>query len=321
MWWTKHFQISNIPDLSGKIAIITGSNTGIGKLCATEMARKNCEIIVASRSEDKGQAAVTDIKSATGNQKVEYMKLDLMSLKSVKAFADQFKSKYDKLDILLNNAGVMSCPYGLSEDGIETQFATNHVGHYYLTMQLLPILIKSGPSRIVNVSSMAHWSTTVSVPKLEQVSQKKGYNATIQYGFTKVPFTISIFEACNILFSRELTKRLESKGINNVYVNCNHPGIVSSELSRHVVAQNTLLDSLYNNHFAISTENGSLTQLYLATSPEIESKNIKGQYYVPYARPGWFTPYARSEKNATDLWEFTENLLKEKMPDYQGSPI
>ncbi|KAI7850912.1 hypothetical protein BDC45DRAFT_487410 [Circinella umbellata] len=312
MWWTKHFQISNIPDLSGKIAIITGSNTGIGKLCATEMARKNCEIIVASRSEDKGQAAVADIKSATGNQKVEYIKLDLMSLKSVKAFADQFKSKYDKLDILLNNAGVMSCPYGLSEDGIETQFATNHMGHYYLTMQLLPILIKSGPSRIVNVSSMAHLFTTVSVPKFEQVSRKKGYNATIQYGFTK---------ACNILFSRELTRRLESKGISNVYVNCNHPGIVSSELSRHVVQQDTILDSLYNNYFAISTENGSLTQLYLATSPEVESKNIKGQYYVPYARPGWSAPYTTSEKNAIDLWEFTENLLKEKIPDYQGSPI
>ncbi|KAI9494536.1 hypothetical protein BDB00DRAFT_818425 [Zychaea mexicana] len=313
MFFSKNFDFSKIPDLTGKIAIITGSNTGIGKVCALEMARQNCQIIVASRSEEKGQAAVTEIKSATGNDKVEFMKLDLLSLEAVKAFAEEFTAKFDKLHILLNNAGVMMCPYGLSKDGIEIQFATNHVAHYYLTMQLLPLLIKSGPSRIVNVSSMGHHSTSVYAPNFtDKISEKKGYNATLQYGFTK---------ACNIMFTRELAKRLEAQGIDNVYVNCNHPGVVSSELSRHIASPKSFLDSVYNNYLAITTENGSLTQLYLATSPEVESKQIKGQYYVPYAASGWANPYSRSEKNAADLWEYTEKLLKEKVPDYQGAAI
>ncbi|KAG2224570.1 hypothetical protein INT45_003710 [Circinella minor] len=320
---SKHFEFSDIPDLSGKVAIITGSNTGIGKICATEMARKNCQVIVASRSEDKGQAAVAEIKSITGNDNVEFIKLDLLSLKSVKQFAEEFKSKYDKLHILLNNAGVMMCPYGLSEDGmqmkftiyrlrIETQFATNHVAHYYLTMLLLPTLIDSKPSRIVNVSSDGHNYTCISEPNLDKINAKEGYGSFKQYSYTK---------AFNILVCVELTKRLKAKGIENVYVNANHPGLVKTELARHI----SLFESFYVrfvlNNIAMEPEQGALTQMYLATSQEVESKNIKGQYYVPYAKPSSAVAYARSEKNAAALYDFTEELLKEKVPDYQGAPI
>ncbi|KAI7859437.1 hypothetical protein BDC45DRAFT_475254 [Circinella umbellata] len=309
---SKHFEFSDIPDLSGKVAIITGSNTGIGKICATEMARKNCQVIVASRSEDKGQAAVAEIKSITGNDNVEFIKLDLLSLKSVKQFAEEFKSKYDKLHILLNNAGVMMCPYGLSEDGLETQFATNHVAHYYLTMLLLPTLIDSKPSRIVNVSSYGHNYTCVSEPNLDKINAKEGYSPFKQYSYTK---------AFNILVCVELTKRLKAKGIENVYVNTNHPGLVKTELARHI----SLFESFYVrfilNNIAMEPEQGALTQMYLATSQEVESKDIKGQYYVPYAKPSSAVAYARSEKNAATLYEFTEKLLKEKIPDYQGAPI
>ncbi|KAI9484600.1 hypothetical protein BDB00DRAFT_792750 [Zychaea mexicana] len=313
MFSSNHFELSDIPDLSGKVAIITGSNTGIGRVCALEMARKHCQIIVASRSEDKGQAVVSEIKSATGNEKVEFVKLDLLSLQSVKTFADTFKSRYDKLHILLNNAGVMLCPYGLSEDGLETHFATNHVAHYYLTMQLLPLLIKSAPSRIVNVSSKGHQMTSLSARSLDKVNDEKGYNSTLQYGLSK---------ACNILFTRELAKRLESRGIHNVYVNSNHPGVVKSDLTRHAIEQKSIWATvLESDYVGIPTEKGSLTQLYLATSPEVESMDIKGKYYVPFGKPGSVNPYSRCDKNAIKLWEFTEKLLKEKAPQYEGAPI
>ncbi|KAI8150267.1 hypothetical protein BJV82DRAFT_586522 [Fennellomyces sp. T-0311] len=312
MFWSSNFDFAAIPDLSGKIAIITGSNTGIGKVCATEMARKNCHVIVACRTEKKGTKAVADIKAETGNDKVEFMKLDLLSLAAVKAFAEEFRSKYDQLDILMNNAGVMMCPYGLSEDGIETQFATNHVAHYYLTMLLLPVLEKSAPSRIVNVSSKGHYMTSLRAVSFDKVSDAKTYNPNFHYGLSK---------ACNILFTRELSKRLEAKGIDNIFVNTNHPGVVRSELSRHIMSPSGVLETIYNNCITITTEQGALTQLYLATSPEVESKNIKGKFYVPYAVPGYVNGYSSSDENATKLWEFTESLLKEKVPGYQGAPI
>ncbi|KAI8148407.1 hypothetical protein BJV82DRAFT_506533 [Fennellomyces sp. T-0311] len=205
------------------------------------------------------------------------MKLNLLSLASVKAFAEEFMSKYNELHVLLNNAGVMMCPYGLSEDGIETQFATHHVAHYYLTILLLPLLEKSKPCRIVT--------------------------------------------ACNLLFTRELAKRLEARGIDNLYVNAAHPGIVRSDLLRHTFESGNLIKKFVQDVVSVSTEDGALTQLYLATSPEVESKGIKGKYYVPFGKAGCPNPYSSSDNNAARLWDFTENLLKEKVPGYPGAPI
>ncbi|KAI8150268.1 hypothetical protein BJV82DRAFT_586528 [Fennellomyces sp. T-0311] len=265
--------------------------------------------IVACRSEEKGKAAVEEIQLATGNDKIEFMKLDLLSLAAVKTFADEFKSKHNQLHILLNNAGVMGCPFGLSEDGIETNFATNYVAHYYLTMLLLPVLIESKPSRIVNVSAKLHKATSFKTMSLDKVNDEKAYSKIFHYAFSK---------ACNILFTRELTKQLESKGINDIYVNSGHPGVVRTEMSRHLASPTSIVVRLFNALVTISPEDGALTQLYLATSPEVESKDVRGEYYVPYGVPGSVNEYSSSDKNAKELWEFTEKLLKEKAPDYQG---
>lgn len=132
--------------------------------------------------------------------------MNLLKLSSVKEFADKFLARHNELHILINNAGIMMCPFSLSEDGIETQFATNHVAHYYLTMLLLPVLEKSAPSRIINVSSLAHRAPFWEL-NLETISDPSKYNKYIHYGKSK---------ACNILFTRELNKRLEAKGVNNV---------------------------------------------------------------------------------------------------------
>lgn len=217
-------------------------------------------------------------------------------------------ARYSQLHVLLNNAGVMNCPFGLSKDGIETQFATNHVAHFYLTMLLLPILEKSAPSRVINVSSIGHRIMPFWSLDLENISNPKKYNKYLHYGKSK---------ACNILFTRELAKRLEAKGVKNVYVNCNHPGGISTDLYRHTAAWTTTILNL----FLSTPADGALTQLYLATSPEVEEKDVRGQYYVPFGVPDKPRGVAAAEDQPAILWEFTENLLREKVPGYEGAPI
>ena len=200
-----------------------------------ELAKKNAHVIVASRTPSKGQAAVDEIKAETKNEKIEFMQLDLLTLASVTNFVKEFKAKNLQLHLLLNNAGVMSCPFALSEDGYESQFATNHVSSehkrerekrcngyslikhillqiliksqlapFYLTTQLLPILEQSQPSRIVNVSSMAHKTIYFHGLSLDKLNDKSKYNEHVAYGRSKT---------CNILFTRELSDRLEKKGV------------------------------------------------------------------------------------------------------------
>jgi NAD(P)-dependent dehydrogenase (short-subunit alcohol dehydrogenase family) len=162
--------------------------------------------VLACRNEEKAKKVIDQIKSETNNDKVEFIPLNLLKLSSVKQFVDTFSARHDQLHILMNNAGVMMCPFGLSEDGIETQFATNHVAHYYLTKLLLPLLEKSAPSRVVNVSSIGHRIPFKQL-NLETISDPTTYNRMIHYAKSK---------ACNILFTRELSKRLEAKGVDNV---------------------------------------------------------------------------------------------------------
>ncbi|KAI7906118.1 NAD(P)-binding protein [Cokeromyces recurvatus] len=308
----RNFSFEQIPDLSGKVAIITGSNTGIGKVCALEMARKNCTVVLACRNEEKTKAVVEQIKSETGNQNVEFIRIDLLELASIKQFVEQFLTRHDQLHILINNAGVMCCSFGLSKDNIEIQFATNHVAHYYLTSLLWPTIVKSTPScRIVNVSSIGHMIPFKEL-NLESISDPAKYNKIIHYAKSKT---------CNILFTRELTKRLQDKDINNVYVNCSHPGAVKTDLYRHLTRIDEKTFVSFINLFLITPEDGAITQLYLATSPEVEQKDIKGHYYVPYASPNKPYGVAASKDAPKELWDFTEKLLKEKVPDYTGFPI
>ncbi|CAO3590729.1 unnamed protein product [Absidia cylindrospora] len=307
-WGKKHFEFKDIPDLTGKTAIITGANTGIGRVCALEMARKGCKVILACRTEAKTLPVIENIKKETGNAQIEFLALDLMSLQSVKNFVETIKTRNEKLNILLNNAGVGLCPFGLSEDGIETQFATNHVAHHYLTTQLLPLLEENTPSRIVTVSSLAHHA--VFSLNLENISDPKAYNRFSHYGKSK---------AANILFTRELARRCKKKGVENIYVNCNHPGAVRSDFARHLLG--ATLTRIYDALVTVTTEEGALTQLYLATSPEVEEEDVKGQYYVPYGEAGTISSFTSSDENAEQLWNFTEDLLKEKVDGYQGSPI
>ncbi|RUS18907.1 hypothetical protein BC937DRAFT_88179 [Endogone sp. FLAS-F59071] len=304
---TKPFSHDDVPDMTGKVCIVTGANTGIGRACATVLAKKGAHVIFACRTAEKTEPVIAEIKASTGNTNVEFIALNLLSLSSVTSFIETFKARNLPLHLLLNNAGVMAPPFSLSADGIESQFATNHIGHFYLTTQLLPILEASAPSRIVQVSSDAHVFTFGGL-NLQSLNDPKKYNGWTAYGRSKL---------ANILFARELTKKLGAKGVKNIYVNSNNPGAVSSDLQRYATYVNIL------KYFVtfVNTDEGALTQMYLATSPEVEEKDIRGQYYVPIAKPGTPSKYALNDKLAEELWEWTENTLKEKVPGYPGSPI
>jgi len=193
----KNWTIENIPDQNKKIVIITGSNSGIGFEAARILANKNAKVIVAVRNLDKGNAAKLKITKENSKAEIEVIRLDLADLSSVKSFSDELKQKYDQLDILINNAGVMIPPYSKTKEGFELQMGVNHLGHFALTMQLLDIIKKTPNSRIVNVSSGAHKIGNINFDDFNW--EKRQYKAWRAYGDSKI---------ANLYFTKELAERI-----------------------------------------------------------------------------------------------------------------
>ncbi|RIB18117.1 hypothetical protein C2G38_2016562 [Gigaspora rosea] len=288
----KHFTFDKIPDLAGKVAIVTGGNAGIGYFICRELTRKNAHVFLLGRSIEKGQAAIETIKSETGNQNVEFLHLNLKSLKSVKECAENFLARNLPLHILINNAGVIPSTFSLTEDGIQEEFGVNHVGHFLLTKLLLPKIKASQPARIVNVSSMGHLIATGI--EFEELNDPNAHDPGKRYVQSKL---------ANILFTDELNRRyLEGE---QVYSNSINPGLANTSLLRRT-AESYISSS-------ISPEDGAITTLYCATSPEIEEKNYRGRYFVPFGIEGKKSSYAEDDDLAKRLWEFTENLINEKL--------
>ncbi|CAG8655136.1 20920_t:CDS:2 [Gigaspora rosea] len=289
----KHFTFDQIPDLTGKVAIVTGGNAGIGYFTCRELTRKNAHVFLLGRNTEKGQAAVETIKSETGNQNVEFLHLNLKSLKSVKECAENFLARNLPLHILINNAGVIPSTFSLTEDGIQEEFGVNHVGHFLLTKLLLPKIKASQPARIVNVSSMGHRRATGI--EFETLNDPNAQDPKQRYRQSKL---------ANVLFTDELNRRyLEG---DQVYANTIHPD--TPMLRRNDLSfSETFLSS------SISTEDGAITTLYCATSPEIEEKNYRGKYFVPFGIEGEKSSYTEDDDLAKRLWEFTENLINEKL--------
>jgi NAD(P)-dependent dehydrogenase (short-subunit alcohol dehydrogenase family) len=262
-----------------------------------EIVRAGGKVYLAARSKERAEKAIETIKKETGKDSIEFLHLDLADLKQTKEAAAAFLRKGVALDVLVNNAGIMAPPFELSKDGIESQFATNHVGHFLFTREILPALFKTTKPRIVNLSSLYH-----------KYAPPEGINfdTWTRYGQTKL---------ANILFSRALHKRYVNKGL---LVNSVHPGFVDTELTRGPVASYGVLFSpfikLAKILFALSPQQGALTQLYVATSPDIESKSICNKYFVPIAMEEKTSiPLAESDELADKLWDFTEKLVNDKL--------
>jgi retinol dehydrogenase-12 len=246
-------------DESGRTFLITGGNTGIGLATATELARRGGRVYVACRSEARGSHAVASIVAATGNAQVSYLPLDLADLGSVHACAKEFLATGQPLHVLINNAGVAG-KHGLTADGFELAFGVNHLGHFALTTALLDLLAASGPARIVNVSSDAHYQARgIDFTAL----RRRARTVTGMHAY-------AVSKLCNVLFSRELARRLDGRGVSTYAL---HPGVVRSDMWRQVPwPVRPLLTARM-----LTTEQGAQTSLYCATSPQVSGQT--GRFY------------------------------------------
>ncbi|KAF0458832.1 NADP-binding protein [Gigaspora margarita] len=299
------FTLRDIPDLNGKVAIVTGGNCGIGYVTARELALHQAHVFIASRNEESANSAIERIKNETKNNNVEFLHLDLVDLKSVKLSAENFLNRGLPLHILINNAAIMATPWALTQDGIQDQFGVNYVGHFLFTKILLPKLEESAPSRIVNVSCEAHKAARNGI-EFDKLEDETAQTSWYRYAQSKL---------ANILFTKALAKKCEEK---NVYVNCIHPGFVKTDLSRAMRENYTFVGVLLlkiGYLFALSPEYGAITQLYCATSPEIEEKNYRGLYFIPYGKVGEPFPKAEDQTLIDNLWTYTENLIKKSLVD------
>jgi len=281
------------PNLTGKFVIVTGANTGIGKVAATELAILGAHVIVACRDEGRGNEAVADIKAQTGNNRVEFMQLDLADLSSVRKFSQEYHNHCNRLDILLNNAGVMESPYSKTKDGFEMQFGTNHLGHFLLTNLLIDLLKNSGNGRVVTVSSGAHLKGHIDFNDL--MFDERKYDPKAAYNQSKL---------ANILFASELHHRYSQYGITSVSL---RPGVINTDIMRHYTPTQRMLFKLFSPILYFVTKTvwwGAQTSLHCCLAPEI----LPGYYSDCVLKEP--NPEAGDEKVARKLWEVSAKLVK-----------
>lgn len=214
--------INDLPSQKGRIIVVTGSNTGLGYETALMLAEKGAKVVMACRNLTKANNAKTAIEKVVPNADLEVLQIDLSSLKSVRNFAKAYQAKYNRLDVLINNAGVMMPPYSKTEDGFELQLGANHLGHFLLTGLLLDTIVKTPNSRVVSLSSIAHQSGKIN---FEDLQSEQKYSASQAYGQSKL--------AC-LMFSFELQRRLEKAGHQQTISTAAHPGVALTELVRHM---------------------------------------------------------------------------------------
>lgn len=279
--------------IDGKVVIITGANTGIGRETALDLAKRGGRIYLACRDLVKADGARMEIIHLSGNRNVFTRKLDLTSFESIRTFADEFKKSETQLHILINNAGVMALSSReVTSDGLEMQIGTNHFGHFLLTNLLLPMLKQSAPARIINLSSHAHKFGQM---HRDDLQLEKSYTRWGSYGQSKL---------ANILFTRELAKRLEGTGVT---ANSLHPGAVKTELNRHLGMMNYLIAPL---HILFKTpKSGAQTSIMLAVDPKLEK--VTGKYFADCAIAPE-TKLAQDDDTASWLWDVSEQITKLK---------
>ncbi len=246
--------------LDGKVSLVTGANSGIGYVIARELAGMGSEVVLVCRNQSKGEMASDEIKKATGNQSVELMIADLASLDSVRKLAQDFKQKHQKLHLLVNNAGLIIGRRVPTQDGLESTFQVNYLSHFLLTHLLLDALKASAPSRIVNVTSDAHFDGHMN---FEDLQEENGYGAMKSYCQSKL---------AQVLFTYELAERLKETGVT---VNCVHPGAVRTNWGDEAGALGVGIRIA--RPFMLSPEKGAETPVFVATSADLEG--LSGKYF------------------------------------------
>ncbi len=298
---TPRWTLDNAPSQDGRVAIVTGANSGLGFETALGLAKKGAHVILACRNQAKGQAALAAARSENPRGTLELMPLDLAELASVRRFAAAFLEKHARLDLLVNNAGVMACAKKETADGFEFQLGTNHLGHFALTGLLLERLLETEGSRIVNVSSSAHWFGHVN---LDDLMGDDAYSRWGAYGQSKL---------ANLLFTYELQRRLEARGATTQSLSA-HPGWTATNLQALPDAGwfERTTTKVGNCLLAQDAEMGALPQLFAAVAPEAKG----GDFFAPAKfrqMRGYPVKVASNERShdvdkARGLWELSEEL-------------
>jgi NAD(P)-dependent dehydrogenase (short-subunit alcohol dehydrogenase family) len=284
----------NIPDLTGRVAVVTGANSGIGYETAKTLAEKGAVVAMACRNPEKANNAANAIRVNVKNANLEIMELDLANLASVRNFVEAFKSKHTQLDLLINNAGIMIPPFTKTADGFEVQFGANHLGHFALTGLLLETLLRTPNARIVNVSSGAHRMGTGTI-NFENLNAEQGYNPSSAYAQSKL---------ANLLFTLELNRHLTEIG-SDVIVTAAHPGWTATGLQRgflHTVSE----------WIGQKPDMGALPTLQAATDPKAK----RNDYFGPdgfmemrgYPKKVETSDAAKNADLAKRLWSVSEEL-------------
>lgn len=258
--------------MKGKTVVITGGNSGIGRVTATEIAKMGAQVVLVCRNETKAKAVQEDINALTGLNNCDLFICDFSSHASIKKFAKEFRMKYNHIDVLINNAGAIIGERQTNDEGLEMMFATNHLGYFLVTHYLLDLLKAADKARIINVASLAHRFGGM---RWNDLQAEQFFNSWLQYGHTKL---------MNILFNKKLSKNLKNN--TNITVNCLHPGNINSNFGR---SGNPLMKVLMNNFGFVLTspEKGAQTSIYLATSPEVQNKT--GLYW--YRKKSYYSIY------------------------------
>jgi len=312
--WTQN----DIPDQTGKRVLITGANSGIGLYTAMELAGKGARVILACRNEGKALQAMALIRRQHPKASLHFLQLNLGSLASVNTMAKMFLEQYDRLDILINNAGVMWLPQGKTEDGFETQIGINHLGHFALTGLLLPALIKQPGSRVITVSSIAHRAGNLNFDDL--FFEQRPYGKHKAYGQSKL---------ANLVFARELERRLNAAGSQTLSVAV-HPGVSNTNLAiprnddkgAFLVAG---LASIISPLIGQSPLKGALPTLYAATAEGVRGGDYLGPdgFYEAYGYPAAAssTRRSRNPEIARKLWDMSEQLTNVVYPFEQAQAV
>ncbi|MER5478146.1 oxidoreductase [Streptomyces sp. NPDC002734] len=298
---TTRWTASQIPDQSGRVAVVTGANGGLGLVTALELARHGAEVVLACRDVAKGREAATGIEAAVPSARVDVARLDLADLASVRAFADSLP--HERLDLLVNNAGVMALPHRTTVDGFEMQFGVNHLGHFALTGLLLPRLLATPGARVVTVSSFAHALSNLDIHDLNSERQ---YRRWVAYGRSKT---------ANLLFTHELARRLAAAGSDVVAASA-HPGYSATNLTaagpamegRHTLGR---VLRLADRAVAQTAEAGALPTLYAATAPDVRPDSFTGPSFLMWRgapAPSWRAPWTLDDRASTRLWTESERL-------------
>nr|BAE99458.1 hypothetical protein [Arabidopsis thaliana] len=293
-------EVTHGVDGTGLTAIVTGASSGIGVETARVLSLRGVHVVMAVRNTDSGAKVKEDIVKQVPGAKLDVMELDLSSMQSVRKFASEYKSTGLPLNLLINNAGIMACPFMLSKDNIELQFATNHLGHFLLTKLLLDTMKSTSreskrEGRIVNLSSEAHRFSYPEGVRFDKINDKSSYSSMRAYGQSKL---------CNVLHANELTKQLEEDGVN-ITANSLHPGAIMTNLGRYFNPYLAVAVGAVAKYILKSVPQGAATTCYVALNPQVAG--VSGEYFQDsnIAKP---LPLVKDTELAKKVWDFSTKL-------------